>query len=177
MSYSSSGIAHLSEMGIDVWTPRISEVPKFQHHFFSDHSNKRTCCVVLKVGNEAAGVSVALLLDNMMLAVGLSRCSLKDDSLARENPKDIIEEEVSLDEILKYHTPDFLLLSGFKIHHLITNANEKKKSPSVLNLGDYDLSFYSIESLLELLENPVRKREVWQTLSKLQNRFEKVETK
>jgi hypothetical protein len=31
--------------------------------------------------------------------------------------------------------------------------------------------------LLGLLENPVRKREVWQTLSKLQNSFEKVETK
>ena len=149
MSYSSSGIAHLSEMGIDVWTPRISEVPKFQHHFFSDHSNKRTCCVVLKVGNEAAGVSVALLLDNMMLAVGLSRCSLKDDSQVRDN----------------------------LIHHLITNATERKKSPSVLNLGNDDLSFYSIESLLGLLENPVRKREVWQTLSKLQNSFEKVETK
>ena len=131
---------------------------------------------MLKVGNEPAEVSVALLLDNMMLAVGLSRRHL-NDSLGRENPKDVIEEAASLDEVLKRHTPDFLLLSGLKIHHLITDANEKKKSPTVLNLDNYDLSFYSIESLFELLENPGRKREVWQTLSKLQNRFEKVETK
>ena len=176
MSSSNSGSAHLSEMGIDVWTPRITEVPKFQHYFFSDDSNKRTCCVVLKVGNEPAEVSAALLLDNMMLAVGLSRRHL-NDSLARENSKDIIEEAASLDEVLKRHTPDFLLLSGLKIHHLITDANEKKKSSGVLNLGNYDLSFYSIESLLELLENPVRKREAWQTLSKLETSCEKVETK
>ena len=176
MSFSRSGSAHLSEMGIDVWTPRITEVPKFQHYFFSDDSNKRTCCVVLKVGNEPAEVSAALLLDNMMLAVGLSRRHL-NDSLGRENPKDVIEEAASLDEVLKRHTPDFLLLSGLKIHHLITDANEKKKSSGVLNLGNYDLSFYSIESLLELLENPVRKREAWQTLSKLETSCEKVETK
>lgn len=173
MRSSSTGSTYLSEMGIEVWVPRITEVPKFQHHFFSDGSNKWTCCVVLEVGNESKRVSITLLLDNMMLAVGLSRCSVKYDSPAGESPQDIIEEIVSLDEILKEHNPDFLLMSGFKVQHLITDANDKKKSPGVLKLGNNDISFYSIESMFGLLENPIRKREVWQTLSKLQNSLQK----
>ena len=176
MTSSNSGIAHLSEIGVDVWIPRVIEDHQFQCHFFFDDSGEYSCCVVIKAGNEAAEKDAAHLLDNMMRATGLSRRSLIDDSLVNANPKKLVEGTTSLEETLKCHTPDSLLLSGFKIHQLIVGANEKKKSRNVINLGNLSIKFWSVESAFALLEKPARKREAWQVLKQLQASVEKVET-
>jgi hypothetical protein len=65
------------------------------------------------------------------------------------------------------------LLSGFKTHQLIADANAQQASKNIIDLGGYSVECWLVESVFTLLRNPVRKHEAWQVLRRFQASFKK----